>query len=207
MFWQTKHAITRERSERTLKNGRNHAFGNWSAQNSLGELKALNASALPKKLQTFLGTLYKLQSGNQLFLSSDSKYTRREPLTERLSLHIRACARVLYYCLSACQKSNSRRNFGGLSAKIRTPPLWENTTYLLTNSPEIRSAHFCAYSIAIAYSRKRTKRFYIINNHSVFSCACTWFTEWLSIMWLKPPIARIGNLHFVCVLILRNYRT
>ena len=58
------------------------------------------------------------QSGNQLFLSSDSKYTRREPLTERLSLHIRACARVLYYCLSACQKSNSRRNFGGLSAKI-----------------------------------------------------------------------------------------
>ena len=58
------------------------------------------------------------QSGNQLFLSSDSKYTRREPLTERLSLHIRACARVLYYCLSACHKSNSRRNFGGLSAKI-----------------------------------------------------------------------------------------
>ena len=57
-------------------------------------------------------------SGNQLFLSSDSKYTRREPLTERLSLHIRACARVLYYCLSACHKSNSRRNFGGLSAKI-----------------------------------------------------------------------------------------
>ena len=58
------------------------------------------------------------QSGKQLFLSSDSKYTRREPLTERLSLHIRACARVLYYCLSACHKSNSRRNFGGLSAKI-----------------------------------------------------------------------------------------
>ena len=50
--------------------------------------------------------------------------------------------------------------------------------------PEIRSSHFCAYFIAIAYSRKRTKRFYIINNHSVFSCASTWFTEWLSIMWL-----------------------
>ena len=72
----------------------------------------------------------------------------------------------------------------GLSSKIRTPPLWENTAYLLTNSPEIRSSHFCAYFIAIAYSRKRTKRFYIINNHSVFSCASTWFTEWLSIMWL-----------------------
>ena len=72
----------------------------------------------------------------------------------------------------------------GLTAKIRTPPLWENTVYLLTNSPEIRSSHFCVYFIAIAYSRKRTKRFYIINNHSVFSCASTWFTEWLSIMWL-----------------------
>ena len=72
----------------------------------------------------------------------------------------------------------------GLTTEVRTPPLWENTAYLLTNSPEIRSAHFCAYFIAIAYSRKRTKRFYIINNHSVFSCASTWFTEWLSIMWL-----------------------
>ena len=86
MFWQTKHAITRERSERTLKK--------WAKSPRIR------------------------QSGNQLFLSSDSKYTRREPLTERLSLHIRACARALYYCLSACHKSNSRRNFGGLSAKI-----------------------------------------------------------------------------------------
>ena len=85
MFWQTKHAITRERSERTLKK--------WAKSRVR-------------------------QSGNQLFLSSDCKYTRREPLTERLSLHIRAYARVLYYCLSACHKSNSRRNFGGLSAKI-----------------------------------------------------------------------------------------
>ena len=72
----------------------------------------------------------------------------------------------------------------GLSSKVRTPPLWENTAYLLTNSPEILSSHFCAYFIAIAYSRKRTPWFYIINNHSVFSCASTWFTEWLSIMWL-----------------------
>ena len=71
-----------------------------------------------------------------------------------------------------------------LTTKIRTPPLWGNTVYLLTNSPEIRSAHFCAYFIAIAYSRKRTQRFYIINNRSVVSCASTWFTERLSIMWL-----------------------
>ena len=71
-----------------------------------------------------------------------------------------------------------------LTTKIRTPPWLENATLFLINSPEIRSAHFCAYFIAIAYSRKRTKRFYIINNHSVFSCASTWFTEWLSIMWL-----------------------
>ena len=71
-----------------------------------------------------------------------------------------------------------------LTTKIRTPPWLENAMLFLINSPEIRSAHFCAYFIAIAYSRKRTKRFYIINNHSVFSCASTWFTEWLSIMWL-----------------------
>ena len=86
MFWQTKHAITRERSERTLKK--------WAKSPRIR------------------------QSGNHLFLSSDRKYTRREPLTERLSLHIRACARVLYYCLSACHKSNSRRNFGDLSSYI-----------------------------------------------------------------------------------------
>ena len=86
MFWQTKHAITRERSERTLKK--------WAKSPRIR------------------------QSGNQLFLSSDRKYTRREPLIERLSLHIRACARVLYYCPSACHKSNSRRNLGDLSSNI-----------------------------------------------------------------------------------------
>ena len=31
--WQTKHAITRKRSERTLKNGRNLAFSNKIAMN------------------------------------------------------------------------------------------------------------------------------------------------------------------------------
>ena len=73
----------------------------------------------------------------------------------------------------------------GLTSEVRTPPWLENAMLFLINSPEIRSAHFCAYFIAIAYSRKRTQRFYIINNRSVLSCASTWFTERLSIMWLQ----------------------
>ena len=65
--------------------------------------------------------------------------------------------RVLFLYTQVVKQSNSvsletPTTEGGLSlvdlsAKVRTPPLRENTAYLLTNSPEIRSSHFCAYSV------------------------------------------------------------
>ena len=69
MFWQTKHAITRERSERTLK--------------KMGEISRLASQ--------------NRQQGNQLFLSLDNKVYTKRAADKRLAVaYSRVCARFIY---------------------------------------------------------------------------------------------------------------